>query len=158
MQEKTLVVYYSRTGTTQLLAHKIISLTDAESEEIIDIKKRAWLRGYLKAGHDAAHKRLTTIQLPTFDPSKYDHLYIGTPVWDFGMSCAIRTYIHTYRTKFPSKISFFCTMRKESAREVFQEMTLTTWIRPFSCISCTQKEIRDGTYLDKIDTIFKTSD
>ncbi|MEI7562267.1 MAG: hypothetical protein WCJ39_00670 [bacterium] len=69
---------------------------------------------------------MTTIQLPTFDPSTYDHIYIGTPVWDFGMSCAIRTYIHTYRTKFPPKISFFCTMRKESAREVFQEMTLST--------------------------------
>jgi hypothetical protein len=98
---------------------------------------------------------MTTIQLPTFDPSKYDHIYIGTPARDFGMSCAIRTYIHTYRTKFPAKLSFFCTMRKESAREVFQDMTLYAGMKPFSCISYTQKQIRDGTYLNQLTTLMK---
>lgn len=154
MQEKTLVVYYSRTGTTKILAQNIITYTWADSEEILDMKKRKWFRWYLRSGHDAAHKRLTTIQLPIFDPSKYDHIYIGTPVWDFGMSCAIRTYIHMYRTKFPARVSFFCTMRKDSAREVLQEMTLVAGVKPFSCISYTQKEMQSWIFKERLSALF----
>jgi hypothetical protein len=41
-------------------------------------------------------------------------------------------------------------MRKDSAREMFQEMTFAAGVKVFSYISYTQKEIRNGTYLEKL--------
>lgn len=113
MEKTTLVIYYSRTGTTKQLAQSIISLTDADSEELIDTKKRSGLLGYLKAGHAAARKWSTTIQLPKIDPSRYEKVYIGSPVRDFGMSCAMRTYLGKYGPKLPAQVHFFCTMERE---------------------------------------------
>ena len=77
-------------------------------------------------------------------------MYLGTPVRDFGMACAMRTYLERYRTKFPAEIHFFCTMQREGAREVFQEMSLFSTRKPHFTISYTKKDILSGAYLETL--------
>jgi putative cell wall-binding protein len=52
-QEKTLVVYYSRTGHNQLIAEKLAKKFNADLERLIDKKNRAGLIEFLAAGNDA---------------------------------------------------------------------------------------------------------
>jgi len=61
------------------------------------------------AGRDAALKKLTNIQDISYDMAAYDIVCIGTPVWDFTMSAAIRTYLVLYEDKLPASLIFFCT-------------------------------------------------
>ena len=102
---KTLVTYYSRTGNTRKVGKQIAKNLKADVDEIIDIKNRRGIFGWLMAGRDASLKNLTEIEYEK-DISKFDLVVIGTPVWVGTMTPAIRTYLTDSKFK---KIAFFCT-------------------------------------------------
>lgn len=148
--KKILVVYYSRTGVTKKLARSIADLLHADLEEIIDIKKRSGVLWYIIAGRDTALKRQTTIQEIIHDIASYDVVCIGTPVWDFTMSAAIRTYLTNYEELLPDALVFFCTQASSWAETVFQEMAKIVGKRPTTTIVCSSKEILKDEYISYI--------
>lgn len=148
--KKILVVYYSRTGVTKKLASSIAELLQADLEEVIDIKKRSGLLWYIIAGRDAALKKQTKIQEIIHDIASYDIVCIGTPVWDFTMSAAIRTYLTKYEESLPDTLVFFCTQASSWAENAFQEMAKIVGKRPTTTIVCSSKEILKESYLSKI--------
>ena len=144
--KKILVIYYSRTGLTKKLAMCLMDLLHADGEEIIDRKKRSGIMWYIGAGKDAALKRQTNIQEVIHDPSAYDLVCIGTPVWDFTMASAIRTYLTIYEKKLPASLVFFCTQASSWADTTFQEMANITGKKPITTIVCTSKNIAKNQY------------
>jgi len=106
---KSLVVYYSRTGTTRAVGKAIAEELGASCEEIIDLKKRTGLRPirWLIAGMDAWRKKLTKIKTQK-EPERYDMIIIGTPIWEGKMTPAVRTYL-TNKNLDGKKEGFFCT-------------------------------------------------
>ena len=116
---KTLVVYYSRTGKTKLVAEKVAAELKAEIEEIIDLKNRSGRFGFLKAGYDAPRGNETEIGETQKAPSDFDLIIIGTPVWNSRPASAIKTYL-TRNDLSGKKVAIFCTndgMGKEKAVE-----------------------------------------
>jgi flavodoxin len=90
---KSLVVYYSRTGKTKLVAEAIAAELGSDIEEIIDLKNRDGKIGWMGATRDASSEKETQIAPPKKVPSDYDLIIIGTPVWAFNLTPAIRTYL-----------------------------------------------------------------
>lgn len=90
---KSLVVYYTRTGKTKFVAETIATELGAEIEEIVDLKKRVGKLGWLMGGKDATRKSLTEIAPTTKAPQDYDFIVIGTPIWAWSPTPAVRTYI-----------------------------------------------------------------
>jgi flavodoxin len=90
---KSLVVYYSRTGKTKFVAETIAAELGSETEEIIDLKNREGKLGWMSATQDASRGKETHIAPTNKTPKDYDLLIIGTPVWAFNTTPAIRTYI-----------------------------------------------------------------
>ncbi len=90
---KSLVVYYTRTGKTKFVAQEIAAQLGAEIEEIVDQKKRGGKIGWIMAGKDASRKSLTEIAQTTKAPQDYDIIVIGTPIWAWSPTPAVRTYI-----------------------------------------------------------------
>jgi flavodoxin len=103
--KKILVAYYSRTGNTKNIGRKIAKILKADIEEIIDKKNRMGIIRWLIAGRDALKKKETEITFKK-NPSKYNLLVIGTPVWAATLVPAIRTYLKKNKVK---RIAFFCT-------------------------------------------------
>jgi flavodoxin len=104
--KKVLVVYYSRSGHTKKIAEDIGRQLNADVEQLIDRKDRSGAGGYLKGGRDASKEALTEIEPVKYDPAKYDLVVMGTPVWAWNMSPAIRTYITGNKAAF-KEIAFF---------------------------------------------------
>lgn len=148
--KKTLVVYYSRTWTTKKLALSIADILDADIEEIVDMKKRLGLIGYIMSGRDAALKKQTTIQEWIHKISDYETVYIWTPVWDFTMSAAIRTFLTKYENVLPDALIFFCTQASSWAETAFQEMANIVGRRPLATIVCSSKDVYKDTYQEQI--------
>ncbi|MBN2422276.1 NAD(P)H-dependent oxidoreductase [Candidatus Woesearchaeota archaeon] len=117
---KTLVVYYSRTGTTKEVAEKIANKLEADIEEIIDLKNRKGTKGYLIAGKDAMQKRLTKIKPLAKNPTDYELVIIGTPVWGWTMAPAIRTVLH--ENILNKKTAFFCTCSNSGINRTINAM------------------------------------
>jgi len=100
MEKKILVVYYSRDGHTQKVAQEIASQLQADLEEILDQKSRKGIIGWLYGGRDAMRKRETSIGKVTRNPADYDLTIIGTPVWSWAMTPAVRTYLKQFKGQF----------------------------------------------------------
>jgi flavodoxin len=141
----TLVVYYSRTGVTGSVAHVLAGELGADLEEIRDRKDRRGLLGYLAAGKDAVLKRLTDIDPPQKDPTAYDRVVVGTPVWAFTMAPAIRTYL-TQRGPELKHVAFFCTMGGGGDQKTFRHMADLVGHPPAATLALLEKDVRRGAF------------
>ena len=90
---KSLVVFYSRTGNARFVAQTIAAQICADTEEVIDLKKRSGAFGFLSGGFDARFGKGTKIAPSKKSPSGYDLVIVGTPVWGGRPSPAITTYL-----------------------------------------------------------------
>ncbi|MBN1871556.1 MAG: NAD(P)H-dependent oxidoreductase [Candidatus Omnitrophica bacterium] len=146
---KSLVVYYSRTGTTKKIAQAIARNLGGDIEEIIDKKDRRGPTNYLIAGKDAATKRLTEIDDTKKDISSYDIVVIGTPVWAFTMAPAIRTFITRHKESLKN-IAFFCTQGGAGSKRTFKDMEELCGKRPVEVLEATTKEVMKDMFKQKI--------
>jgi flavodoxin len=106
---KTLVVFYSRTGTTKRVGEEIAKALKSDVEEIKDLAgNRLGIKGWIISGKESSLKKLPLIKKIERDLSKYDLVIIGTPVWAFTMASPIRTFIKVYKNEFKN-VAFFCT-------------------------------------------------
>jgi flavodoxin len=90
---KTLVIYYTRTGNAKYIAETVASEIGADIEEVIDLKNRQGRLNYLPAGRDAMSGKETEIAQTKRNPTDYDLIIIGQPVWAGSPTPAIRTYV-----------------------------------------------------------------
>jgi len=143
----SLVVYYSKTGVTRKAAVAISRMLGSDIEEIVDLKNRGGIMGWLMGGRDACLKNLTEIKRPKKDPSKYNYVVIGTPVW-VTVTPAVRTYI-TKKCRSLKKVAFFCT-NDGSPGNTFKVMQELCGKKPVAALSLSRKDMRSGEYFDKI--------
>jgi len=144
-----LVVYYSRTGRTRRIAEEIAKTLSCDMEEIIDTKKRPQPIEFIKAGRQAQKKELTEIKACSKEPSQYDIVIIGTPIWYFTMTTPIRTYLHQYKDSFP-QVAFFCTSGGIGVERTFTDMEELCRKKPVSTLGISTMEIIRGTYSESM--------
>jgi flavodoxin len=140
---KSLVVYYSRTGNTEKVAYEIARQLTATIEKITDRTDRTGMMGWLKAGRDGMAKNKTEIGPVTREPSQFDLIILGTPVW-VGMTPAIRTYIAQHRLCF-SNVAFFCTM-DGNTNGVFADMADACGKQPLATLAVRSADAVNNLY------------
>lgn len=147
---KTLVVFYSRTGTTKKVALEIANKLGAEIEEIKDTVNRSGVKGYLVSGRDAMKKRLTTLELTTKNPADFDLVIIGTPIWGWNMSVPVRTYITEKKGDF-KKVAFFCTMGGTGDDKAFAEMEQIIGQKPVATLALLTRDVAKNDFAEKLE-------
>ncbi|MFA6089110.1 MAG: flavodoxin [Candidatus Woesearchaeota archaeon] len=148
---KTLIVYYSRTGTTKTVAELIQKGLNCDIEELIDTKNRMGLFGYILGGRDAIRKIPTVINKVNSDASKYDLIILGTPDWGSTMAPALRTYILDNKDKFKN-IALFCTAGGSHHEGIIKEMGCLSDTVSIASIGLRTKEVKSGEFVEKINT------
>jgi len=146
---KILVVFYSRSGKTKKVAGKISELLKCEIEEIIDIKNRKGIPGFLSAGSDANLRKLTVIKGIKNNLSLYDLAIIGTPIWSSNISAPIRTFLSLHKGKF-KKVAFFCTRLGSNSDKVFDDMKNLSQKTPLALLELTSREVIKNQYMQKV--------
>ncbi len=151
---KTLVVYYSRTGTTKKVAEHIAKTLGAESVGVTDKKDRMGVKNYLIAGRDAIAGNLTEISGIEKDLLSYDVVVVGTPVWAFTMAPAIRTFL--VRNKgFIKDVAFFCTEGGSGDKKTFRDMENICLKKPLAALTVNAGEVKNERYAPKLSDFIK---
>jgi len=107
---KKLVVFYSKTGNTKLVAETIAKKAKADLLELKwkrEIKSKGFLR-YFLGGYNSSLKRKVKIQPLDKNPEDYDTIYLGTPIWAGKINPAIRTFLKNNPIQ-NKKVAVFCT-------------------------------------------------
>ena len=104
-----LVAYYSYSGNTKAVAEKIKELTGGDLFEIKTVQE--YPRNYNDIVNQAKQEKAQNYKPELAngcDISKYDTIYIGTPVWWYTFATPIRTFLA--ENDFSGKtIKPFCT-------------------------------------------------
>lgn len=146
---KTLVVYYSRTGNTRKVGMEISKMLNADLEEITEAKSRSGIIGYLTAGGDSLLGRPGLIKQPYRDPSLYDLVIVGTPVWAFTVSAPVRTYLSGHGEGL-KKVAFYCTCHGSWWARAFKAMEEACGKTPAAVMKLTDGEVSSGGYVNRI--------
>jgi len=149
---KSLVAYHSRTGNTRIVAQEIARSLGADLEEITVKGKRGGPLGYLKCGYESSRRIPAPINAPSKDPSAYDILIVGGPIWSFTLSSPVRAYLSKCKAK---KVAFFCTFGGMGSVKAFSEMSLLCG-NAAATMAVKENEIRDGSYKEKIKWFVKS--
>lgn len=92
---KSLVIYYSKTGNTKLIAETVASEVNADLFEIQrkkDIKSSGFML-YFRGGFESMTRKNIRLEKTDIDFKKYDLVFLGTPVWAWRLNPVIRSFL-----------------------------------------------------------------
>jgi len=142
---KTLIVFYSRTGTTKKIAQELAKIVKADIEEIVPFENYYGIFGYIKASIGAVFKKIPLIKTKK-NPFLYNLVVIGTPIWVGTMASPIRTYLTKNKFK---KVAFFCTRGGSKVEKTFREMEKLSY-KPITILALKTKEVKNNLYKKQV--------
>jgi len=145
---KTLIAYYSRTGTTKKVAEAAAKILGAEIEAIEDFKNRKGVMGYLLSGREAMRKTMPEIKFQK-NPADYDLVIIGTPTWGWNMASPTRSYLSENKGKI-KKAAYICTMGGSGDEKTFKFMSEIIGLKPVATLSFKTLEVTKGDIAEPI--------
>jgi hypothetical protein len=148
---KSLIVYFSRTGNTRKVAEAIHGLLGGDLVEIREAGGRGGPIGWLRSGMESIRKMLPRLQPIEKEPSSYDLVVVGTPIWASNMSSPVRAFITRYREEFP-RTAFFCTGDGDDPALVFGPMLELLGREPVATVGIIGEERGDDLGMEKIAT------
>jgi flavodoxin len=116
----TLVVYYSRTGTTEAAARRVADALGADLETISPAARYEGVAGFLRCVFQATGRECPPIGA-TRDPSGYRLVVVGSPVWAGCLASPVRSYLTAHRERLP-EVAAFCTSGSGVADGVFAQV------------------------------------
>ncbi len=105
---RTLVVYYSLTGKTELVAEAIAKVLNADIRKIKEARKRRVPFGFISGGFAAMRKKGCKIKEMNLNLD-YHLIFLGAPVWGGKPTPAINAFISKADFK-DKKVIIFVTM------------------------------------------------
>jgi len=156
---KALVVYYSNSGTTRRVAESIAEAIGGDLEEIVERRQRSPLldeNGKPVAGAGMAVAAMpallglgSSIERGRTNPSDYDVVVVGTPVWVGRVVPAVRSYLKRNRKHFAS-VALFCTCGRAEKLKAIQQMRALARMEPIATMAVTSDDVRNGNYLGSV--------
>lgn len=118
---KAIVVYYSYTGKTELVAKAVAGVTGAELRKIEEVKKRKGILGFIRGGKEAVLDQRVAIKPVSTDWGEADTVFIGCPLWAATAPPALKTFLD--QVDFGGrKVIAFCTYGGSSTDKLRDSM------------------------------------
>lgn len=118
---KLLVVYFSRTGFTRIVARQLARACHADLEAIDDLQGRSHATSYAQSAFEALCHQSPLIERTTHAPQDYALVAVGGLVWMWNMASPVRSYLRRHHGQF-ERLALFCTYGGSGSRKVLQDM------------------------------------
>lgn len=146
---RTLIVYYSRSGTTARVGQALAQRLGADEVAIRDMRAQGTLSVW-RAALDRLLNTLPPIAPITAPLDSYDLIVLGTPVWGGRAAAPVRRFLKDYGPSLPA-VAFFCTMGGSGAASTFEDMQARLGKPPHASCSFDAKALDNGSYLGALD-------
>ena len=126
---KTLIIYYSGSGSTKIMARTLSMHLKADIIGIKDLKNRKGFANRLISSIDAFRESKTEISPAKVDLTDYDLIYVGTPTWANKPAPAIITLIDNCNWKGKDVILFTTMTKPGSGEETLDRLEEKVYLR-----------------------------
>ena len=129
---KTIVVYYSLEGNTELAAKEIAKKLDADLLRLEPEKAypNSGFRKFFRGGKSAVMAEMPALQKYAFAPAAYGRVVFGSPVWAGNMAPPLRTFIKENDLRGKRFAAFACESGS-GAEKAFAKMKAALGIDGF---------------------------
>ena len=146
-----LVAYFSLTGHTKQVAESIGTQLHADIDQIVDSAERTFTPTHMIwFAMEALLQQSPEIHDPRHDPSEYDLVIIGTPVWAGGVAPPVRTYVQRYAAQF-KRMAVFCTEGGANGDHALNQIAELAGAQPVARLIVTEAELTSGASKQKIE-------
>lgn len=145
---KCLILYYSRSGNTKMVAEQLAQLLKCDISEIKETNTKKGIFEVLRITKDAFFKKSPSIQPVSVDPQNYDLVIIGTPVWS-GVAAPMRTYLQQNKDKI-KKFAIFCTLNRAMYDNTVEEAKGILEKEPIASLKVLTKEVKLNSFIDNL--------
>jgi flavodoxin len=114
------IVYYSRTGRTRIVAEKLSSLLGADLEEIRESKDRSGVLGFIVAGKDTMTNKPAELT-STHNLEGRRVVVVGMPVWANSPPPAVWAYLDAVDVGGKA-VAAFCTHNGGGAAKLLDKL------------------------------------
>ena len=147
---KILVVYFSRSGRTRIVAEAIARRLNADLQEIVPLKGYKGFFGFIRGGYQATRRKIPAIQPLGRDLAAYDLIIFGTPIWGSRMSSPLRTLVTEQKTKI-KRYAFFCTAGSSEQPAAVDDLQTIIGSAPVASLMLTSLEVAGDRFQEKLD-------
>jgi hypothetical protein len=141
---RALVVFYSLTGTTRRVARALAAELGADLEEIRCPSYYRGFFGFWRAGYASWKSKIPEIGPPQHDPSKYDLVVVGGPVWAWNVCTPVRAYLTRAAGRLPA-VAFFVTVGGVGFEQALATMEALAPRNPAATLTQRTEDFNRGT-------------
>lgn len=146
---KTLIAYYSRTNITKKVATDIAEKLDCDIEQIKPKVNYGSKIGYARGIKDAMSEKIVDLETLEYDPSDYDEVILGVPVWASKAANPLISYIDKNRGKF-KKIRIFVTAGSTGFESTIKQIEEYTGLKAARTLQLRSVDVKNDAYESKI--------
>ena len=155
---RVLLVYYSRAGHVRRLGQAIAQELErsgiaCDQEEILDVRPRNGLLGYIRSVWDSVFQLRTETQAASSrgfrDPSLYEMVLVGSPVWAGNLATPVGSYLSDTRGKI-SDFGFFLSYGGSGPGKTFERMEYLCGVGPVDRLAIREGDLGSSGAAQKI--------
>jgi Flavodoxin len=139
----TLVVFHSRSGHTRGVAKALAERLNADLDEIVVHQRRDGPLGYVRCALEGWAGCAASVRATKHDPSRYERVIIGTPIWFWSLSSPVRAWVQSHHLGH-AKLAFFCTMGGSGAGHAFEQLESLCGRAPQATLALTEAQVASG--------------
>jgi hypothetical protein len=140
---RSLVVYYSFTGNTRVVAERAARALDSDIAEVRAPRYESGGLRFLRAAFDSWRGRLPAIEVSGGRPEEYDFVLLMSPVWAGHAATPMRAYLAQNRGKL-KRAALLLTCAGSCPPRAFQEMASLAGLEPEATCTLLDREIKDS--------------
>jgi NADPH-dependent FMN reductase len=139
----TLVVFHSRSGHTRRVAKALAERLNADLDEIVVHRRRDGPLGYVRCALEGLGGCAASVRATRHDPSRYERVIIGTPIWFWSLSSPVRAWAQSHPLG-DARLAFFCTMGGSGAEHAFEQLESVCGRAPQATLALTEAQVASG--------------
>lgn len=144
-----LIVFYSRSGRSRIVASELNRVIDADREEITTSFQRYGLISYLSSGWSALTRNPVSINSPRYQARHYPLVIIGGPNWAGHVSTPLLSWLDQEGTEL-GRYAIWVTQGGTGAGKVIRQLEDEIGHPPAATLVLSNAEIDSGKYKSKL--------
>lgn len=103
---KSIIIYFSRSGSTELLASKIARATNTDVLEIVmdDSYPANYQETLARVNYERENQDYPEVKMQVPDLGQYDTVYLGYQIWAMTLSHPTRAFLSVYGSQLSGKL------------------------------------------------------